>query len=85
MSLQSGNEIPEIDFSGVRKNSTSSITLTPTSRFFQLPITMDNVVLRGTKVKNIEFVYGVIVYTGEDSRLAQNSKITHTKFSTVER
>ncbi len=46
---------------------------------------MDNMALRGTKVKNTDYIYGVVIYTGEDTRLAMNSKITHTKFSTVER
>lgn len=55
------------------------------SDFNMIFLGMDNVILRGTKVKNTDFVYGVVVYTGPDTRLARNSKPTAPKFSTVER
>jgi magnesium-transporting ATPase (P-type) len=61
------------------------MSFNPTSRFVQIATSMENMVLRGTKVKNTDFIYGLVVYTGEDTRLAQNSKKTHVKFSTVER
>lgn len=55
------------------------------SEFNMIFLSMDNVILRGTKVKNTDFVFGVVVYTGPDTRLARNGKPPTTKFSTVER
>jgi len=66
----------------------------------------DNLLLRGSKIKNTEFIYGkyirellvfffihflrrffkgAAVYTGQDTKLALNSKIGKKKFSVVER
>lgn len=53
--------------------------------FISIPLSMENLVLRGTRLKNTDFIYGIVVYTGLDTRLAKNSEKTHAKFSTVER
>jgi len=48
-------------------------------------ITMENVLLRGTTIKNIQFVFGCIIYSGKDSRLALNTtRHKRNKFSVVE-
>jgi magnesium-transporting ATPase (P-type) len=50
-----------------------------------VPISMDNVLLRGTTVKSSGFIYGVVLYTGPDSRLSRNSTtLKQNKFSTVD-
>ncbi|CAB3364729.1 Hypothetical predicted protein [Cloeon dipterum] len=45
----------------------------------------DNLLLRGSKVKNTQYVYGAVVYTGQHTKLAMNSKPPKKKFSTVEK
>lgn len=52
--------------------------------FVSIPVSMDNMVLRGTRLKNTDYIYGIIVYTGPDTRLARNTAKTDAKFSTVE-
>ena len=49
------------------------------------PVGMDNLALRGTQLFNTDFILGVAVYTGEDTKMSQNSKITANKFSSVEK
>ena len=36
-------------------------------------------------MRNTEFILGVAVYTGQDTKMSQNSKITSNKFSSVEK
>eukprot|EP00191_Tetraselmis_sp_GSL018_P012504 CAMPEP_0177598192 /NCGR_PEP_ID=MMETSP0419_2-20121207/12185_1 /TAXON_ID=582737 /ORGANISM="Tetraselmis sp., Strain GSL018" /LENGTH=1412 /DNA_ID=CAMNT_0019090555 /DNA_START=264 /DNA_END=4502 /DNA_ORIENTATION=- len=38
-----------------------------------LPVTMNEILLRGTLLKNSGAVYGLVVYTGEETRLQQNN------------
>ena len=45
----------------------------------------ENVLLRGARLKDTEFIFGCAVYTGRDTKMALNSKLTRNKFSTVER
>ncbi|XP_071540028.1 phospholipid-transporting ATPase IF-like isoform X2 [Panulirus ornatus] len=45
----------------------------------------ENLLLRGTKLKNTTTVYGVAVYTGKETKMALNSKLKSTKFSSVEK
>ncbi|KAF9579915.1 hypothetical protein BGW38_003635 [Lunasporangiospora selenospora] len=48
------------------------------------PVTMTNVVLRGSWLKNTEWVYGVVLYAGVDTKMMRNLKNTGLKFSTME-
>ncbi|EQC42884.1 hypothetical protein SDRG_00602 [Saprolegnia diclina VS20] len=45
---------------------------------------MDNVVLRGTKLVNTEWVICVVVYTGRDTKLLLSTKAAPSKFSRVD-
>jgi phospholipid-transporting ATPase len=40
--------------------------------------------LRGTSLKNTEWVYGIVVYSGHDTRIMRNQSKTRTKFSKLE-
>lgn len=43
------------------------------------PITIDNLLLRGCNLRNTEWVLGVIVYTGHDTKIMMNAGITPSK------
>ena len=45
---------------------------------------LENIAMRGTQLENTEHVYGVAVYTGQDTKMSMNSKLGTNKFSTVE-
>jgi phospholipid-translocating ATPase len=45
------------------------------------PLGPENVVWRGTRLKNTDFVFGCAVYTGCDTKMSQNSKLKSNKFS----
>ncbi|XP_047509225.1 phospholipid-transporting ATPase IF [Pieris napi] len=49
-----------------------------------LPLNTDNIMLRGSRVKNTEWAIGCAVYTGEETKLALNSKYSGNKFSSSE-
>ncbi|XP_069676428.1 phospholipid-transporting ATPase IF-like isoform X2 [Periplaneta americana] len=49
------------------------------------PLGTENLLLRGARLKNTEYVIGCAVYTGQETKLALNSKMTSNKFSTVEK
>jgi len=49
------------------------------------PIDMQMVLLRGTVLRNTDWVIGVVIYTGEDTRIVMNSGGTRSKRSKVER
>lgn len=53
--------------------------------FLSIPLSMDNMVLRGTRLKNTDYIYGIVVYTGKDTRLGRNLQKSDAKMSTLER
>ncbi|XP_058063317.1 phospholipid-transporting ATPase IF-like [Anopheles bellator] len=50
-----------------------------------LPLMAENLVLRGSRIKNTEWALGCAVYTGQKTKLAMNSKLTTNKTSSSER
>uniref|UniRef100_A0A1L8DEI0 Phospholipid-transporting ATPase n=2 Tax=Nyssomyia neivai TaxID=330878 RepID=A0A1L8DEI0_9DIPT len=50
-----------------------------------LPLMAENLLLRGSRVKNTEWVVGCAVYTGQMTKLALNSKVTKYKMSSSEK
>ncbi|EDR03224.1 uncharacterized protein LACBIDRAFT_155569, partial [Laccaria bicolor S238N-H82] len=49
------------------------------------PVDMQMALLRGTVLRNTEWVIGVVMYTGHDTRIVMNSGVTPSKRSKVER
>lgn len=46
---------------------------------------INNVLLRGGKLKNVDYVYGITIYTGKDSKLMKNINHSSLKFSNIDR
>ncbi|KAG3080922.1 hypothetical protein PI124_g19286 [Phytophthora idaei] len=51
----------------------------------EIPITIENVLLRGMKLCNTKWVIGVVVSGGNDTKLVQNMKSIPSKFSRLDR
>lgn len=49
-----------------------------------IPLMAENLMLRGSRVRNTEWAIACAVYTGQDTKLALNSKITKNKMSSSE-
>lgn len=50
-----------------------------------VPININGLLLRGCYIRNTEWVIGVVVYTGNDTRLMMNLGVTPSKRSRIER
>ncbi|RLN58316.1 hypothetical protein BBJ29_002487 [Phytophthora kernoviae] len=55
------------------------------SGFEEIPITIENVLLRGMKLCNTKWAVGVVVGGGNDTKLVQNMKAIPSKFSRLDR
>lgn len=49
------------------------------------PVTNDNILLRGSTLRNTKWVVGLVVYTGSETKIMLNSGITPTKSSKISR
>lgn len=49
-----------------------------------LPLTAENVLLRGSRVKNTECIVGCAIYIGMNTKLALNSRLTRVKAASSE-
>ncbi|KAH6894066.1 hypothetical protein B0T10DRAFT_399522 [Thelonectria olida] len=49
------------------------------------PITIDNLLLRGCNLRNTEWVLGVVVFTGHDTKIMMNAGITPSKRARIAR
>lgn len=65
-------------------NSTNLNVSTNQLEVSTIPLTAENLLLRGSKVRNTEWVIGCAVYTGQNTKLALNSRITRNKMSSSE-
>eukprot|EP01132_Coremiostelium_polycephalum_P003717 gene3717-4630_t len=62
----------------------SSTSISKSSPNF-VPVTIDSVLLRGTKLRNTDWIIGIVVYTGVDTKVEKNSTKVNQKRSSVER
>ena len=51
----------------------------------KIPLSVDNLLLRGSSLRNTHFVFGVAVFTGHDSKVMRNNEKAKYKFSTLEK
>lgn len=49
------------------------------------PVTIDNLLLRGCHLRNTEWVLGVVVYTGHDTKIMMNAGVTPSKRARIAR
>ncbi|KAK9674728.1 hypothetical protein K7432_016948, partial [Basidiobolus ranarum] len=49
------------------------------------PLELENLLLRGTILRNTDYVFGVAVYVGSDTKIFRNLKNSRLKFSTMEK
>jgi magnesium-transporting ATPase (P-type) len=49
-----------------------------------IPLNAENLLLRGCMLRNTEFVYGVVIFTGHNTKIMQNSSSGKYKFSALE-
>ena len=47
-------------------------------------INIKNVLLRGSRLKNVDYVYGIVIYNGHDTKLMQNIEHFSNKLSTID-
>ena len=50
-----------------------------------ISLNLDNFILRGSQLRNTDFVVGLVVYAGHDTKTMQNNKGSRTKISKIER
>lgn len=51
----------------------------------QLPLSLQQILLRDSKLRNTEYIYGVVVFTGHDTKVMQNATDPPSKRSKIER
>lgn len=49
-----------------------------------ISLSAENLLLRGCKLRNTEYAYGITVYQGHDTKIMQNSAKAEYKFSKLE-
>jgi len=50
----------------------------------KLPANIKNLLLRGSRIKNLEWVVGVVVYTGQDTKIMKNADQGKNKLSNID-
>jgi len=50
----------------------------------EIPLGADNIILRGSTLRNTEYVYGLVIFTGHDTKIMMNSMAAKYKFSGLE-
>jgi magnesium-transporting ATPase (P-type) len=49
-----------------------------------VPLSTDQILLRGSSLRNTEYAYGVVVFTGHETKIMMNSVGSRAKFSKLE-
>lgn len=51
----------------------------------ELPLSLQQILLRDSKLRNTDYIYGVVVFTGHDTKVMQNATDPPSKRSKIER
>ena len=49
-----------------------------------ISLDIDQMLLRGSSLRNTEYIYGISIYTGHDTKVMMNSSKSRPKFSKIE-
>ena len=74
----------KIELTSSLERNRLTFSIPPTVDSNTVPLMAENLLLRGSRLKNTEWVIGCAVYTGQSTKLALNSKITSNKTSSSE-
>jgi magnesium-transporting ATPase (P-type) len=50
-----------------------------------IPLSVDQILLRGSSLRNTTYIYGIVVFTGHETKIMKNSVKSKMKFSKLER
>lgn len=50
----------------------------------KIPLEAENIILRGSILRNTEFIYGTAVFTGHETKIMMNSTKAKMKFSNLD-
>ena len=50
-----------------------------------VPLSVDNMCMRGSSLRNTEWVYGIAIYTGHQTKVMMNSSKSAAKYSVIEK
>ena len=53
--------------------------------YVNAPLTANQLLLRGSCLRNTDYIYGIVVYTGHDSKIMKNSPSWRNKLSKIEK
>eukprot|EP00741_Cyanophora_paradoxa_P005052 tig00000851_g4894.t1 len=51
----------------------------------EIPVDVKSIALRGAQLRNTAWIYGLVVFTGKETKLMQNARATPSKRSNIER
>ncbi|KAG8232436.1 hypothetical protein J437_LFUL012866 [Ladona fulva] len=83
--MKNGPGTASLSFKEERRSSHKSSMKSKIKFEPKVSLSIDNLLLRGARLKNTDFIYGCAVYTGQETKLSLNSKLTRNKFSSVEK
>jgi magnesium-transporting ATPase (P-type) len=50
-----------------------------------IPLSIDQILLRGSSLRNTDYIYGIVVFTGHETKIMKNSVKSKVKYSKLER
>lgn len=78
-----GNITCEMPNNNIHKYE-GNMTLKTAGEEHKIPLSADNIILRGCSIKNSEFAEGIVVFAGHDTKIMQNSAKSVYKMSDLE-